>query len=255
MKIVQFSSLGKFGGFGNQLFQYCFARAFAEKYNAVLEIPEDWIGRKIFKNIDHQGLSKPIPPCPTIDEIPNLDSYLDKNFKVNLNGYFQFEKAYDFLYYEKIRNWLQFKDEWIEMFPKGGCFYVACHLRRGDYEKYSNIFCTISEESYLESVSFYGYSPLDIIWVSQEKSRINQHCPYDFLPDFFTLMNAPVLFRSNSTFSVWASILGDCITYAPIVEGVIGINKHVYFQYGNWYKTVGDYKGASSRKPGYFIFR
>lgn len=251
--IVQMSTLGKNGRFGNQLFAFVFIKAYAEKYDAELQIPRNWIGRSIFKNMEDITPTNRVLPLLPLDFIPNGD------VNINFYGYFQFQEAYDFLSLSKIREWLQFKDEWVDLLTPKNTNYISCHLRRGDYEtKYSHIYCTISEESYLEAVSFYGYNPNDIIWVSEQKPRLKLDClGFNFLPDFFTLMNGEVLFRSNSTFSVWASILGrkDMITYAPIVEGITGVNKNVNFQWGNWHKVIEDYQGASPRQPAEFIFK
>jgi len=245
--------LGNFGQFGNQLFQFCFAKAFANKHNAELQIPFDWIGRKIFKNMDTiEPIDKRFPNT-RLDEIPKFNS--NKGIFINLFGYYQFAEAYNYYSYSEIREWLQFKDEWIEMFPKILPYYVACHLRRGDYEKFNHIYCTISERSYIQAINVRKYSTKDIIWVSAEKPRIIKNCPYDFLPDFFTLMNADVLFRANSIFSVWASLLGDVKTFSPNVENKTGLNVDVLFEMGNHNKVVSDYKEASPQKPAMFIFK
>lgn len=250
-KIVQMSCLGNFGRFGNSLFQFCFAKAYAKKHNAILEIPHDWIGRNLFKGVDEIDSISCKLPKTKLDDIPNGEVNID------LYGYYQFAEAYSFYNFKKIEEWLQFKDSIVELLTPKNTNYIACHLRRGDYEtKYSHIYCTISEGSYRNAISNFGYSLSNVIWLSEDNPQKIENCLYSFLPDFFILMNAEVLFRSNSTFSVWASILGrkDMITYSPIVEGITGLNKEVKFKWGNWHKIVGDYKGATIRQPSYFIF-
>lgn len=49
MKAVQLKFVE--GRFGNQLFQYAFARALAEKYGAELQT-SDWIGPQIFIGVE-----------------------------------------------------------------------------------------------------------------------------------------------------------------------------------------------------------
>jgi len=44
---ISMTTLGQFGQYGNQLFQYAAMKAYARENNLRLEIPEDWIGRKI----------------------------------------------------------------------------------------------------------------------------------------------------------------------------------------------------------------
>lgn len=252
MRIIQMSCLGNFGRFGNSLFQYCFAKAYAKKYNAKLEIPEDWIGRALFKGVDE------IDPISCRLTRTCLDDDPKGKVNIDLFGYYQFEHAYDYYNYSNIREWLQFKDSIVELLTPKNTNYIACHLRRGDYAtKYSHIYCTISKRSYENAISNYGYSLSNVVWLSEETPQKIENCMYSFLPDFFILMNSEVLFRSNSTFSVWASLLGrdDMITYAPIVEGITGIDKDVNFQWGNWHRIVSSYKGASPQKPSEFIWR
>jgi hypothetical protein len=249
MNIIQCSCLGNFGGFGNQLFQYVFARSYAEKYGYELQIPEDWQGRRIFKNIDHSIIKKSLPKT-------NLDLVPFGKPNIDLFGYFQYQEAILIMpSLSEIREWLQFKDEYIQMFPKELNYYIACHVRRGDYiSKYSHIYCNIAEIAYLEAVKKYNYDINKIFWVSDDFPKKCKYCEFDFLPDFFTLMNADVLFRSNSTFSIWASILGDVLTYAPLVNGKTGHQENVNFIKGNWPRCLSNYQGASPQKPGNFMF-
>ena len=249
--IVQISCLGKFGGWGNQLFQYCFARAYAEKNNAELQLPPYWHGRFIFKD----AKDFPVQRGTLLTSLP-LD-HIPKNGSTNVNlfGYFQFREALDYLSKEKVKKWLEFSDEWVQMFPKIDNFYIACHVRRGDYAtKYSHIYCTISEQSYLDAMKEYGYNESNSYWTFDEQPSYYTLCPYPYLPDFFTLMNSDVLFRANSTYSVWASILGNCETYSPVVEGITGLNRHVKFVPGNHTKILRSYNGASPKEPCEFIF-
>lgn len=259
MRIVQCSCIGNFGRFANSALQFCFAKAYAEKYDAVLQIPEDWYGRKLFKNVENIE--------PIVSKLPKMElDYIPKG-KVNIDlfGYFQHKEAFEFLSLEKIREYLQFKDEWIEMFPKKISFYIACHLRIGDYlDKYSHVYCIPSKKSYIqaimkatgstyESIAYGSFGRNTVFWISEENPQLHSECPYAFLPDFFTLMNADILFRANSTFSVLASILGQNETYSPLVEHTTGI-ANVEFVKGNWPKCLGSYGPNSKYTPSNFIF-
>ena len=107
---IQFTQLGNFGRFGNQLFQYVFAKSLAEKYNSVLEIPEDWVGRKIFKNIDCPSISSNLPKT-SLDQIPDHPN-------IDLYGYYQSMKSLKYLKISKIKQWLQIEDKWLRLFKK-----------------------------------------------------------------------------------------------------------------------------------------
>jgi len=238
-RIVQCSSLGNFGRFGNQLFQYVFARAYAEKYNAVLELPP-WIGSKIF-NLKPYPITRKLPRTQ-IDKIPWGETNVD------LFGYFQTKECYDILSEKKIREWLIFQKRWLSyLMPSTE---IVAHRRIGDYASlYSNIFCIISKESYIKNED-----SSKIIWVSEEKatndpmmndisysntpsSRYGNDPFYkdkgiSFLPDFFRMTNAKVLLRANSTFSFWAGFFNTQKVYSPVVKGLVG-EQDVKFVEGN----------------------
>ena len=184
MNKVQVSCLGEMGRFGNQLFQYAFAKSYADKYNCILEIPSDWIGWKIFELED--SVIKEKLPKTEIDEIP---------------------------------------------FGEPKDFYVSCHLRHGDFV-YADEYCTISKECYVNECLRNGHNIEDIIIVSEENrqptdsGRMNiEHNGenWNFLYDFFVLINSNVLYRSNSTFGWWAGVLGNHEkVYSPNVQGKKG---------------------------------
>lgn len=232
-RIVQFTQLGKFGRFGNQIFQYLFARAYAEKYNAELELPY-WIGEKIFKNVSHKRPSIKLPSTP----VDNLN-FGDVN--IDLLGYFQKKEFIDILSEKKIREWLQFQDVWINLFNNPIYLHpVVAHLRRGDYVSlYSNIFCIVSKDSYLKALNKFGISSENIVWLSEETQGYNILFDQDlqFMSDFFTMINAKILLRSNSTFSFWAGFFNKNKIYSPVVKGLKGMND-VDFIEGNYPSIV-----------------
>ncbi|NJO65433.1 MAG: hypothetical protein HC836_47270 [Richelia sp. RM2_1_2] len=88
MNVIQCTCLGKMGRFGNCLFQYAFARAYAEKYGAVLEVPE-WIGEKLFGLKDKRPSLK--LPKTNIDQVPW------GKVNIDLCGHFQHKQFLDIL--------------------------------------------------------------------------------------------------------------------------------------------------------------
>ncbi len=236
-RIIQFVQLGKFGRFGNQIFQYLFARAYAEKNNAVLEIPS-WIGEKIFKNVSHPKPSVNLPSTK-LDEFP-------KDGKVNINifGYCQKKEYIDILSESKIREWLQFQDRWIKFFENLKSVTIA-HIRRGDYlTLYSNIFCIVTKKSYYTACDKFDIPRTlsgGIIWRSEEAPLKWRDLDDDlsFLPDFFEMMQCQYLLRANSTFSFWAGFFNTKgKVYSPVVGGRLG-ECDVDFVEGNSPKLVG----------------
>lgn len=218
--VVQISCLGSMGRFGNCLFQYAFARAIAEKYSAVLQTPK-WVGQELF-SLNDPPIEGHYPTCE-FDDIP-------EHGNVNLHGYFQNQRHIDYLSHSSLKKWFAFKDKWTEKFPV--TIPIAAHIRRGDY-LISNAYCIVSEKSYVKACKEHGYKAEEIMWVREENAQPADLPPeLVFLRDFFTLKNASVLFRANSTFSWWASVLGDGITYSPVVGRRTGLHT-VKFVKGN----------------------
>lgn len=229
---VSISCLGTMGRFGNQLFQYAAARKFAQLSNSVLLTPE-WVGERLFENVSHPR-PRNLHRYPS-DVIPwgrtNLDLY----------GYFQFDESVSRLSRRELREWFKFKNEWTERFPKKRPFYVAAHLRRGDYTTQHAVhYCTVTEKSYIDACKTYGISEADVIWVREDAPEIDPELEskgLGYLPDFFTLLNADIILRANSTFSWWAGVLGNAKTYSPIVGSLVG-SHDVPFVEGNWPQMV-----------------
>ena len=233
-RIIQFTSLGRFGRFGNQIFQYLFARAYAEKNDAILEIPS-WIGQKVFKNINHPKPSVKLPSTK-LDKFPS-------GVNIDIFGYCQKKEFIDILSESKIRECLQFQDKWVEYFKVLKSIVVA-HIRRGDYlDKYSNIFCVVSKKSYYDACDKFEIPRMypDIVWRSEERQVKWRGLDDDllFLPDFFEMMQCQYLLRANSTFSFWAGFFNTTgKVYSPVVEGQLG-ECDVEFVEGNCSKIVG----------------
>ncbi|MBE3095124.1 MAG: alpha-1,2-fucosyltransferase [Actinobacteria bacterium] len=225
-KIIQCSCIGKCGRFGNQLFQYAFARAYAEKYNCTLEIPT-WIGEKIFKNVSHPPISKRLPRT-ACDKVPWGQTNID------LFGYFQQRCHLAILSKSKLQEWFTFQDKWFEYFINLKSVAVA-HLRRGDYvTKHSKIFCIVSKESYQKAFEKFNIRERDVVWKTEENQVRWRDMEDDllFLPDFFEMMLAQHLFRANSTFSFWAGFFNRNKVYNPVIGNKMGLSD-VEFVEGN----------------------
>ena len=213
-RIVQCTTLGSFGRFGNQLFQYAFARAYAERHDALLEVP-DWVGRRIF------GLDDPYPsrnlPRTAEDVVPwgGVD--------IDLFGYFQRTDCLAMLSREKLRAWFRIRPELEARVDLPSEPYIAAHLRRGDYAScYASVYCVVSRESYLKACQRFGLDAGRLIWISEEAPRSCGEPEFPFLADFVLLKHAQVLLRGNSTFSFWAGVLSDGRIFSPVVNGLRG---------------------------------
>lgn len=227
--VVQVSCLGRLGRFGNQLFQYAFARGYAEAIGARLETPP-WIGQTLFGLNDH-----PMGPAmPSIE----LDKFPTGQTNIDLWGYFQHADCLKYCTRTKLRQWFTFETQFVHEYPyRPGT--VAAHMRRGDYLDMPNIFCTVEETAYLNAIKKHGYAVNQVLWVKESAPRHSPWPQYDWLNDFFILYNADVVFRANSTFSWWAATIGHAKkVFSPVVEGKRGSHEDVEFVEGNHPRCV-----------------
>lgn len=196
MSAISVSCLGNFGRWGNMLFQYCVARAYAESVGAELLTP-DWPGRYYFENINENIMKKPFD---TKFENEILDGSVNKD----MYGYFQRSEHIRLLSRKKIKSWLKPKKEYFG-------HDLVLHKRRGDYIS-SGCFALVSDKSYEDNCSKYGYDIKNAVVYSDDRGIENQY------NDFFNIMASKVIFRANSTYSWWAAALSDAEVYSPVVE-------------------------------------
>lgn len=237
-KVIQCTTLGNHGRFGNQLWQYCFAKALAQKNGAELQIPEDWVGRQIFQ-VNDEPIKQWLPQT-------GLDDVSFDAVNVDVFGYFQDPSFHSILNDQDIRSWLQFQPKWLNLYSHfKETPYTALHMRKGDYKNLQHIFCLVDDESYYEAAKSNGHYNLNLQVMTEENPTI---CPQaesigaGFLPDFFKLMYATHLYRSNSTFSWWAAFLGKSDVYSPVVGNLVGLQK-VPFVKGNHPKMFAGHSG------------
>ena len=208
------------------MFQYAFARTYAEKYNCTLEIPS-WVGEKVFKNVSHPPISKRLKRTP-------LDKVSFGEVNIDLLGYFQKQEFINILSEAKLREWFTIQDKWFEYFINLKSYAIA-HLRRGDYQTlYAKVFCIVSKESYQKAFEKFNVRAHDVYWKTEETQVKWRGMDDDllFLPDFFEMILAQHLFRANSTFSFWAGFFNKNKVYSPVVGNNVGLND-VEFVEGN----------------------
>lgn len=234
--IIQCSTLGYNGRFGNQLFQYAFAKSYAEKYNCRLQIPENWHGRKIFPNIVDESLDRKLP----INYEGDINLFENQKTNIDLDGYYTTRFHTKIMDSDKIKKWFSFSEQCFLPNMVPNFQYTAVHLRRTDFIE------TISKECIEHWIKFYSCDNLPIIIVSDDQNMASKKENFGItnynsdLQDFFILMNATNIFRTNSTFSWWASELSTKKqkTYSPIVFNKLKIgqkNQFVDYKEGNYH--------------------
>ena len=100
---VSMSSLGSFGWFGNQLFQYAALKMYAKERDVEVEVPENWIGRNVFVDCNDPVISKESRIQKTIKgENPIWLNGEDLN-TCDIKGYFQYHtNFYDEEYFRSL---------------------------------------------------------------------------------------------------------------------------------------------------------
>lgn len=213
------------GGFGNQLFQYAFARAYAEQIEATLQTPP-WVGQRIFDLID--------PSVETALPERTLQELHPGETNVALRGYFQNQTALDHYSRADVRRWFRLRPWAVDVAADLPRHRLAAHRRVGDYVGLG--FVIVSVQSYRRACEVHELAADDLVFVTEEQAQRMPDCDaagVPFLPDFLRCMRAEVLLRGNSTFSWWAAALGTGRVFAPLVADLQSGERDVDFVEGN----------------------
>lgn len=247
--IVTCRSLSTIGRWGNACFLYCFAKAYARKFNCELQVG-DWIGRKILANSDDPFVAPENAHFPQTKLDSHTNEPLDRYFgrsEIDLFVYGQ-HNVYQSLYSRAdAREWLKLKPEYEALKPAVPPVSVA-HIRRGDIVEnstYAKLYCSISENSYDDAIEQFGIpKPVVKVFEGWRPNPPNTPPEAQWLPDFLFLRDAQYLLRANSTFSYFAGLLGYGKVFSPLVEDKVGWN-YVPFTEGNHANTAGRFANQS----------
>ena len=223
--------------------------------DAELQVPE-WFGEKIFVNATEPRIGANL-------RWTELDSLSKQPIgfwfgatNIAIRAYCQHQVYLDWYTRAQARDWLKLKPEFEAYAPSAltalspvAMGYSAAHIRRGDYLNplLRSNYCEVSDESYEQAIERWDI-PEPIYRVQEGARPVPPELEAQglgFLPDFLLLRDATHLLRANSSFSVWASWLGNAKTYAPVVEDKVGLQT-VEFVLGNHPCTAGRFKNQSS---------
>ena len=139
---VRMSKFGRMGRFGNQLFQYAFVRAAADKWDAQAELP-DWLGQLLFGLPRHQMTGKPAKKLSEKDEHAHPDDFrigFETDVRgCDVSGYFQYHTKHFAPYRAQWRDWFKPTQQILARLGaparrlKDKGTVIGIHLRRGDY--------------------------------------------------------------------------------------------------------------------------
>lgn len=197
------------------------------------------------------------------DSIELIDPTLEKNYRKSNTAFINLTTDSNW-FYEKvsiqdIRRYFEFTDEvkqsdmYKELEDLQGT-YDAAHFRRTDISRphYKGGHSMVSKKSYYDAIKKYDTSEEELVWLSDEPKlgwKYNKKIPtiggkvISWLPDFIKMMFARKLYRSNSSFSLWAGWLGSCEVFSPwLHEYAPGKEKDFKFVEGNhphWMSVEG----------------
>lgn len=233
------------GRFGNQCMQVLFARSIAERCGAEFRC-DDWMGNKIFSS---QAPTYEVAPKHRVNETELLQwSYLqpDARGDIEFRGYAQMQSCLTYTK-QQAQEWFTIRPEIKQVLDRILANRtpiimdsIVAHRRVGDYFGYG--YPVIGEESYRKAARHYFGSDNRLVFAMEEKPV--DHSPLSdelaFLPDFYRMMQAPVLMRGNSTFSFMAGLLGNGLVLSPRINGLAGGVEHnnVRFEAGNHCKLA-----------------
>ena len=217
---------------GNAIGKYCYARGYAEKHGCQLQT-SPWIGQKIFQ-IDESPLNWGLPPRYDMD----LEQW-EGDTDIELTGWGLHQKT---LLYSRAdaKRWLKFRPEVQARLDGHKTYPICAHLRHGDFVIMDG-YVAVSSESLKEAFNKFGFNPDGVEIVSEQIPHLFpglEDIGGLWLLDFYILSKANVLFRSNSTFSYWAAVLGNAErVFAPKLDGIkpiAGVIQDAPFVEGNW---------------------
>ena len=233
--VIAMRSLGTFGRFGNQLFQYMFLRLYALKYNLTIQTPA-WIGQTLF------GFTEPpVTGAYPLVQMPNrlVPCWLDPELRetmpltdVDVKGYFQYHTRYYAEHKSVIRSLFRpvpaveaAVRPGLERLRSRGKTLVGLHLRRGDFGRNHHfvapaqwykdwlkgfwetldepVLFLASDEPEAVAREFAEYHPVTAADLGVELPAA------PFYPDFYMLSHCDAVATSNSTFSFLACMLNE----------------------------------------------
>ncbi|MEE3716421.1 alpha-1,2-fucosyltransferase [Tumidithrix elongata RA019] len=251
MPVITMSSLGKYGRFGNQIFQYAFLKILARDRQMDVEVPADWIGRYLFACQD-PAITRSLPLVEQSSEDFRKERLLNRTLEnVNLRGYFQYHTSFYTPYRDFFRSLFQPSPaiaaemkKAVDTLRSRGNTIVGLHLRRGDYG-YSYFFIA-PNQWYLDWLDRI-WDGLDrpVLFIASDEpekvvgdfARFNPVTTQDlgvsipqasFYLDFYLLSCCDLLAISNSSFSFAAAMLNERGTSfmrpSLLADGLIAFN-------------------------------
>lgn len=222
-RFVSMSTLGHYGRFGNQLFQYAALKIYARLNGLRAEVPLDWDGRKWFVGCNDLPISRRVRG----QTIPTECIWLNGNgFEgYDIKGYCQYHTSLFAPYKDYFRLLYKFikplERVLKESLPQEQGTLIGIHIRLSDYRLPGRSANIAPKKWYLDwlrdnwkkfdnPVLFIASDEIDnVIEEFREYKPHAYSAGANFLYDFYTLSHCDYLLISNSTFSFTAAMLNE----------------------------------------------
>lgn len=223
-KFVSMSTLGNYGRFGNQLFQYAALKIYSRINGLRAEVPSDWIGRKLFLGCNDVPISKKVRGQTAPTECIWLNGNCFEGY--DIKGYCQYHtslyapyKRYFRLLYKFIKPLERVLKESLEPLRQGTL--IGIHIRLSDYRLPRRRANIAPMQWYLDwldenwdkldnPILFLASDEIDnVIKEFRKYNPIAYPAGANLLYDFYTLSHCDYLLISNSTFSFTAAMLNE----------------------------------------------
>jgi hypothetical protein len=219
--MITFSQLGKYGRFGNQLFQIASTVGIATRNECNYSFPA-WEYQEHFRNRLPPGV--PLGAKKYEEQEPYyVELTVDKTKHWDLFGYFQSWK-----YFEHCKS--QVLDYFF--FEKEQRDGVAIHVRRGDYLTSQHVHPILPMQYYEEALTHFPNENItifsdDIDWCKKnfKYKDANFFISNSDIQDFKEMASYKKFIIANSTFSYWAAYLSGSTEVIAPSNFVIGETK------------------------------
>jgi hypothetical protein len=270
------------GRFGNRLFQYAYGATYARVNGVPFYLTAPWEGTRLFTHQPHpvvpdaeirEALSAGeekdrdadklrvvqsiYPAAVQMDVESAPDPYVKPGHPIcHANGCTYNDRVFPKISRRHLKELCEFSDEVTRLdvykrYEDMQGLYDVAHLRRDDISdaEYNRVnpqgYSVVSQASYRRAFARFGYSPDDVIWVSDDYTGAwhvdrkmrrrggwsypegSEYLPgvvFDWLDDFLKLYFARTIFRANSSFSWWAATLSPTAqVFSPVID-----KRHIY---------------------------
>lgn len=190
--------------FGNNLFQYVFARQLADRFG--YQLVDDLVDNPILTNTRNTpGIYYRTEPIMILDDCDRYPDSLSESTYI-VDGYFQRKQFYENK--ELVKSYLNY----INITPTNK-HDICLHIRLNDYRHmnwviHPDYYLNILEKEEFDKVYIITDSPRDpYLSVFNKYNPIN--ISSDMKDDFYNLMGFDKVIMSNSTFAWWSMYLGS----------------------------------------------